>query len=301
MCSSALGSKRHDGRDVRKEASLPPPGATSAETPKYPRGSTDNELLMNGVRVLTEYGAAQALALYNVIVVRCAGKGFCWPSTRALMSDSGAPCRTVERWRRDLQDAGLITLQRRRNRSAVIRLTKLAGFHLTLERPSLGAAGSDVSKELSTRESGTAKDGGSGTAKGGGTEESNRKLQFPLEAKDKHRARAGARGRRSGGRPPRQREREAMAIVDRLVKNLAEQRAGDQVRAAPLSSRRHEDPALAHAPLKGLRSGPIDWQELRTKPGWAQWEQRQMDHDCEQLGEDHAYHLWLERRPSRAD
>ena len=59
---------------VRKEASPPPPGGASAATPNYPRGSTDNKLLMNGARVLTEYGTPQATVLYIVIVVRCGGK-----------------------------------------------------------------------------------------------------------------------------------------------------------------------------------------------------------------------------------
>ena len=91
-----------------------------------------------------------------------------------------------------------------------------------------------------------------------------------------------------------------MASVDRLVRDMATQRAGDQVPAAPLPFRWDDDPAKVRALLKESRSRPIDWQAQRTTPGWTELELRQMDQDCEQLGEDHAYQLWLERRPTRA-
>ena len=251
---------------------------------------------MNGARVLTEYGTPQATVLYIVIVVRCGGKRDCWPSTRLLMADTGASERTINRWRGILKDAGLITVQRRRNQSALICLTKLSGFRLTLAKPEPDPSTTELSTRLSTSGAGTAKDGGAGTAKGGRTEESKRRLQeAPLEAKDRHRARGDAGGQRSGGRPPRQREREAAESVGRLVREMAKRRTGDHVYSAPSPCRRDEDRSKARALLKESQQRPSDWQALRAAPGWTEREERQMDYECEHFGEDHAYHRWLVR------
>ena len=89
MRPATPGPNLQDALVVRNEAAPLPRSGLTAEMREYPRGSTENELLMNGARVLTEYGAPQALALYVAIVVRCAGKGECWPSTRVLMGDTG--------------------------------------------------------------------------------------------------------------------------------------------------------------------------------------------------------------------
>ena len=139
-------SRSVTGRTCRSSTARQP-----AETPNYPRGSTDNELLMNGARVLTEYGAPQATALYIAIVVRCGGKGYCWPSTPVLMADTGARERTINRWRVNVKDAGLITVQRRRNRSALIRLTELSGLSLTLVKPEPEPSTTESSTRLTGR------------------------------------------------------------------------------------------------------------------------------------------------------
>ena len=118
------------------------PAPTDKPTPS---GNTDNDLLMHGTRRLIERDAAEAVGLYVNILVRCRGKGYCWPRVDTLMADLGAPRRSVARWRTKLVDAGLIRIQRRRSRSSLIRL--VSGVTLEVHRPC---------PELSTSKSGCA-------------------------------------------------------------------------------------------------------------------------------------------------
>ena len=85
----------------------------------YPQGSTDNHLLMEPMRKLKP-GPFKLLAALRV---RCAGKGYCWPSTDTLAADLGVPQRTVERWRDELVQAGEITVTRRGPHSLLYTLT----------------------------------------------------------------------------------------------------------------------------------------------------------------------------------
>lgn len=93
----------------------PTPRATGAAPapPKrsgYPKGSTDNRLLMEAAHRLPP----GPFKLYSVLLVRMAGKGVCYLRTDpTLMADLGEPERTVRRWRRDLIDQGFITTTRK--------------------------------------------------------------------------------------------------------------------------------------------------------------------------------------------
>ena len=80
------------------------------------------------IRVCVYFGVAQALPLFTTILVRCGGKVYCWPSVPVLMGDTGASQRTVERWRSNLVDPGLIVLHRRWRQSSVIRLSGHSAF-----------------------------------------------------------------------------------------------------------------------------------------------------------------------------
>ena len=149
--------------------------ADAVEVPPYPRGSTDNELLMKGARVLVGHKASEAFeafALYVAIVVRCGGKGHYWASSAVWKRDTGASQLSVERWRSILVRVGLIVVEHRGNKSGMIRLTALAGFRLRLLPPEPDPAGDDVSGA-----SRTATYEGASTLIVGGTEAPNRNLR----------------------------------------------------------------------------------------------------------------------------
>lgn len=87
-------------------AAAPAPPKRSA----YPKGSTDNRLIMEAAHRL----APGPFKLYSVLLVRMAGKGVCYLRTDpTLMADLGEPERNVRRWRRDLIDQGFITTTRK--------------------------------------------------------------------------------------------------------------------------------------------------------------------------------------------
>lgn len=75
-------------------------------------------------------------------------------------------------------------------------------------------------------------------------------------------------------------------VVGQLLENLAERR-------------RMPERVPHHVPAPQSRMRPIDWKKLRASPDWTESQQQQMDADYERLGEDHAYHLWIERWPGR--
>lgn len=76
----------------------------------YPKGSTDNRLLMEAAHRL----APGPFKLFTMLLVRMAGKGVCWPSTACLMADLGdKSVRNVKRWRAELIDKGFITTTRK--------------------------------------------------------------------------------------------------------------------------------------------------------------------------------------------
>ncbi len=79
----------------------------------YPRGCTDNDLLMHGLQVLGEAGKRHAFGLYTALVIRCAGKGHCFPKTEQLVADTKTNETAVKRDRRDLIAARLIKTENR--------------------------------------------------------------------------------------------------------------------------------------------------------------------------------------------
>ena len=118
--------------EVVREEALPSKSprrpALRPERRPFPKISTNNDQLMMAIRVCVHFGVAQAIPLFTTILVRCGGKVYCWPSVSVLMGDTGASERTVERWRRNLVDPGLIVLHRRWRKSSVIRLSGRSAF-----------------------------------------------------------------------------------------------------------------------------------------------------------------------------
>ena len=100
--------------------------------PKKFGWSVSAAMLITGTQRLNEKPTWRpAVSLWVAIVVRCGGKGYCWPSMDTLAADvGGAPIRSVMRWSAILVAAGLIVITRRKRRSAIIRLTSDAGFEL---------------------------------------------------------------------------------------------------------------------------------------------------------------------------
>ena len=72
-------------------------------------GNVDNRLIMSAAARL-----GGPMGLYMTVLVRCGGKGHCWPSVEKLATDLGAPVRTVVRWRDHLVKEGLVSIKRRR-------------------------------------------------------------------------------------------------------------------------------------------------------------------------------------------
>ena len=87
-----------------------PAPACGADCPtNYPSGNVDNRLIMSAAARL-----GGPMGLYMTVLVRCGGKGHCWPSVEKLATDLGAPVRTVVRWRDHLVKEGLVSIKRRR-------------------------------------------------------------------------------------------------------------------------------------------------------------------------------------------
>ena len=151
---------------------------------RFPRGATDNALLLSGLRRLTAAGKHQAFGLYAVLCVRAMGKGSCYPSTRTLMADTGLPRRTIERYRADLVSVGLIGAGRRKGSSNLYTLPELGrstatgdgtpvtdGGGTVTDGASKGLADSDNSRQEQELGRSTAKS--DGTDKSGGGVPSN--------------------------------------------------------------------------------------------------------------------------------
>ena len=123
----------------------PAPRATSAASapPKrsgYPKGSTNNRLLMEAVCRL----APGPFKLYAALLVRMAGKGVCYVLTApTLMADLGESERTIIRWRRDLIDQGFITTTRKGRARGCLTYRLVTG---PLAQPVRPTGGSDRPK-----------------------------------------------------------------------------------------------------------------------------------------------------------
>ena len=102
----------------------PAPPAAPAGVPRL----CDSNLLLTGIRVLTAAHKPGAVALYAALVIRCGDKGVCWPNQETLCADVGVSEATIKRRVADLVAAGLVMVQRRRNKSQLYRLTRLAGW-----------------------------------------------------------------------------------------------------------------------------------------------------------------------------
>ena len=123
------------GQLAPRAASVAPAPAPSKRG-EYPKGSTDNRLLMEAVHRL----APGPFKLYTVLLVRMAGKGVCYVRTApTLMADLGAPERTIRRWLQDLIDQGFITTTRKGRARSCLTYRLVTGPQVQFVRPTGGS------------------------------------------------------------------------------------------------------------------------------------------------------------------
>ena len=90
----------------------------------YPRGCSDNQLLMQAARLLS----TGAFKVYVVLLVRSqSAKQPTWPSVSTLVVETGIPERTVSRHLREIKRAGLMRIERRLATSSVYHLAPSVG------------------------------------------------------------------------------------------------------------------------------------------------------------------------------
>ena len=68
---------------------------------------------------------ASAFRLYVLMLLRAGKKGICWPSQELLASELGLQARQVREHQQKLEEAGWITIQRRRNKPSLYKLNHL--------------------------------------------------------------------------------------------------------------------------------------------------------------------------------
>jgi hypothetical protein len=66
--------------------------------------------------------SAMGFRIYVALMLRAGNKGHCWPSQELIASEVGLQVRQLREHLKDLEDAGWITIQRRRNKSSIYRL-----------------------------------------------------------------------------------------------------------------------------------------------------------------------------------
>jgi predicted ArsR family transcriptional regulator len=63
-----------------------------------------------------------AFRIYVCLMLRAGSKGHCWPSQELIASEVGLQVRQLRDHLKDLEEAGWIMVQRRRNKPSIYRL-----------------------------------------------------------------------------------------------------------------------------------------------------------------------------------
>ena len=273
------------------------PPAPTAGVPRL----VDFQLLRTGARVLTKARKVGALPLYQELVCRCGDKGLCWPNQETLCADLGVSEWTIRRRVAELVEVGLVTVRRRRNKSQLYRLTRLAGWEpISLVDKPVDDAADDTPEENRTGQQGArSRTGQQGARSGPGNKvrAQNPSLNPPL-------------GKPSDPEPEVVSHPLPKPTPDPVPDPAPEVGNGGESLSAlvaeALVGRQNGTPAIPDAPVPSPPAPEVDhgppperWGPMMALECWTDAERREMQSDAEGLGGERAYELWKSRANHR--